>query len=173
MANEAAGVKNAATRKYFTADHLWYFPPPETMAQIAAWANAHGAPTKIPYFSVDRRRPLTAKQWGRLRSKWNHKHGETNVWQVPSVRGRERLKGPAGFLHTNQKPLSLMELTIEACTDIGDVIWEPFGGLCSASVAAMHLQRRSYAAERNEAFFRLAAERLRVEAAEINGSVKS
>lgn len=25
--NEACGVKNAATRKYFTKDHLWYFPP--------------------------------------------------------------------------------------------------------------------------------------------------
>ena len=29
MTNEAAGVKNAATRKYFTKDHLWYFPPPD------------------------------------------------------------------------------------------------------------------------------------------------
>lgn len=27
--NEACGVKNAATRKYFTDDHLWYFPPPD------------------------------------------------------------------------------------------------------------------------------------------------
>lgn len=26
-ANEACGVRNAATRKYLTQDHLWYFPP--------------------------------------------------------------------------------------------------------------------------------------------------
>ena len=26
--NEACGVRNAATRKYFTKDHLWYYPPP-------------------------------------------------------------------------------------------------------------------------------------------------
>ena len=31
-------------------------------------------------------------------------------------------------LHTNQKPLALMDLTVEASSDPGDVVWEPFGG---------------------------------------------
>lgn len=33
-ANEACGVRNAATRKYLTQDHLWYFPPPEAFQQV-------------------------------------------------------------------------------------------------------------------------------------------
>jgi site-specific DNA-methyltransferase (adenine-specific) len=41
------------------------------------------------------------------------------------------------------------------------VVWEPFGGLCSASVAAVRLGRRAFTAETDPAFADLAAERLR------------
>jgi DNA modification methylase len=50
---------------------------------------------------------------------------------------------------------------ITAVTEPGDVVWEPFGGLCSASVAAVRLGRRAFAAETDPAFADLAAERLR------------
>ncbi len=43
--NQACGVKNAATRKYFTGDHLWYFPPPDAFDALVRYANAHGKPT--------------------------------------------------------------------------------------------------------------------------------
>jgi site-specific DNA-methyltransferase (adenine-specific) len=46
-------------------------------------------------------------------------------------------------------------------TEPGDVVWEPFGGLCSGSVAAVTLGRRAFAAETDPAFADLAAERLR------------
>ena len=36
--NEACGVKNAATRKYFTPDRLWYFPPAQAMKMISDYA---------------------------------------------------------------------------------------------------------------------------------------
>ena len=41
---------------------------------------------------------------------------------------------------------------ITAVTEPGDVVWEPFGGLCSASVAAAALGRRAFAAETDQAF---------------------
>jgi hypothetical protein len=41
------------------------------------------------------------------------------------------------------------------------VIWEPFGGLCSASLAAVTLGRRAFAAETDAGFADLAAQRLR------------
>ena len=43
-ANEACGVKNAATRKYLTGDHLWYFPPPDVFQRLVDYANTHGDP---------------------------------------------------------------------------------------------------------------------------------
>lgn len=159
--NEACGVKNAATRKYFTQCHLWYFPPPEMMERLAAYAIQHGRETKRPYFSIDGKTPLSADQWEPMRAKWNHSHGITNVWDEPAVRGDERLKLGLKSLHSNQKPLKLMERIIAATSDPGDVVWDPFGGLCSGAIASLNLHRECYAAELNPVFFELASERLR------------
>ncbi len=124
--NKAAGVKNAATRKYFTRCHLWYFPPPEVMERVAAYASKHGLRTSHSYFSLDGKSKLTAEQWQRMRSKWNHEHGITNVWDAPPVHGAERVKNADGrYVHTNQKPLSLMERIIRASTDRRDVVSGP------------------------------------------------
>jgi hypothetical protein len=162
--NEACGVKNAATRKYFTQCHLWYFPPPEMMVKLAAFAEKYGKPTEVPYFSLDRKTPLTAEQWQKMRAKWNHEHGVTNVWREPAVRGKERFKkNKLKSAHANQKPLKLISRLIKASSDVGDVIWEPFGGLCSTAIAALHTNRKSYSAEFNENYYLLAASRLKQE----------
>jgi site-specific DNA-methyltransferase (adenine-specific) len=162
--NEACGVKNAATRKYFTQCHLWYFPPPEMMARLSFYANRHGRTTDHPYFSLDGRSYLSAEQWAGMRAKWHHVHGITNVWSEPAVRGTERLKDEkAKIVHSNQKPLRLVDLAIRACTDPDDVVWEPFGGLCSAAVACLHEDRRSFSAEVDADIFAAAVDRLRQE----------
>jgi site-specific DNA-methyltransferase (adenine-specific) len=159
--NEACGVKNAATRKYFTQCNLWYFPPPEKMEMLANYANSKGLETDRPYFSLDGRTHLTASKWKGMRSKWNHAHGITNVWQEPAVRGKERIirKGMQS-LHANQKPLKLMERIIEASTEPMDVVWEPFGGLCSATVASLRMCRQCYASELIPEYFDAASERI-------------
>lgn len=162
--NEACEVKNAATRKYFTQDHLWYFPPPEMMVKLADYANCYGHPTSWPYFSIDGKTPITAEQWSRMRSKWNHMHGVTNVWSEPAVRGVERLKDErAKCIHANQKPLRLIERTILASSDVGDVIWEPFGGLCSVAVASLRTGRHCYSAEQLPEYYELASMRIKQE----------
>lgn len=160
--NEACGVRNAATRKYFTLDWRWYLPPPEMIERLAAYATRHGRPTDVPYFSVDRVSPINGERWAAMRAKWNHVHGITNVWQEPALRGEERLRvdGRMKCVHLNQKPLKLMERIIAAVSDPGDVVWEPFGGLCTASVSAARLGRYAYASEINPDYFKLAVERL-------------
>src|SRR6516164_3782154 len=42
-ANEACGVKNAATRKYLTRDWLWYWPPGEMTERLAVLLTRRGA----------------------------------------------------------------------------------------------------------------------------------
>jgi site-specific DNA-methyltransferase (adenine-specific) len=153
-------VKNAATRKYFTADHLWYFPPPEAFDALVRYANAYGKPSGRPYFSLDAARPLTGREWAQMRAKFTCFTGVTNVWRQPAVRGIERLKDQTQCLHMNQKPLKLLELCIRASSEEGDVVWEPFGGLCSATLAAHRLRRRAFAAESAAQFFRIATRRL-------------
>lgn len=146
-ANAACGVKNAASRKYLTADHHWYFPPAEEFSKLAAYANEHGNPDGRPYFSVDGQTTLTSSQWERQRAKFNFEYGVTNVWQEPPIRGKERLKDGTVVAHPNQKPQSLMHRILKASSDEGDVVWEPFGGVGSACLAALNLNRRFFGSE--------------------------
>jgi site-specific DNA-methyltransferase (adenine-specific) len=161
LANKASGVRNAATRKYLTKCHLWYFPPPEAFDGMVAFTNKRGDQKGRPYFSLDGKRSITGEEWGKLRAKFYCDYGINNVWTEPAVRGSERVKeGRFKALHTNQKPLRLMEVAVRASTDQADVVWEPFGGLCSAAVASHRLRRKCVAAEISSAFFLAACERL-------------
>jgi site-specific DNA-methyltransferase (adenine-specific) len=158
--NEASGVINAASRKYFTPDHLWYFPPAEAFEKIAAYANKHGRSSQKPYFSINGKVP-TKIEWSRMRAKFYCPTGVTNVWNEPPVNGHERLKNGNKAVHINQKPLKLMRLLISSTSDKGDVVWEPFGGLCSGAIAASDLGRIAYTAEINAPFFEAATERIK------------
>ncbi len=159
-ANLACGVKNAATRKYLTKCHLWYFPPPEAFELLAQYANRYGHPEGKPYFSLNGVFPATAEAWAKMRAKFHCGVGITNVWREPPVRGEERIKDAYKSVHMNQKPLRLLELAIKASSDPGDVIWEPFGGLCSAAIAALNTGRKCYSAEILEDYYRAARDRL-------------
>jgi site-specific DNA-methyltransferase (adenine-specific) len=166
-ANAACGVADAATRKYFDQGHLWYWPPVEMFRKLSDHANQHGAPEGRPYFSRDGERPLTDEEWAATRSKFRCPHGVTNVWAEGPLHGAERVVAPDGkAIHLNQKPLSLMTRIIEAASDPGDVIWEPFGGLFSATVASLRLGRRAFAAEIDPTYFHFGVERLGREASE-------
>jgi DNA modification methylase len=161
-ANVACGVKDAAVRKYLDQGHLWYFPPPETFAKMAEYANEHGRPEGRPYFSADGKSAMTAQDWSKMRSKFHCPHGWTNVWDRPSLKGAERVKVPmrdSKAAHLNQKPLDLMRNIIEASSDVGDVIWEPFGGLLSASMAAKLSGRRAFGGELDPDYYQLAVSR--------------
>ncbi len=166
LTNAAAGVKNAATRKWFTADHLWYYPPPNFLERLAEFANEHGRPTVRPYFSLDGRSPLTAEQWARMRAKFNYVHGITNVWSEPPMRGDERFKNGLRSAHLSQKPLKLIERAVLASSDEGDVVWDPFGGLGTTAVACLRTDRRCCTAEIVPSYFDLAVARLEAESGE-------
>lgn len=187
-ANEACGVANAASRKFLTGDHLWYCPPPEMMARLVAYANEYGDPAGRPYFALDGAGPVTEADWAEVRGDvayswpgrvqrrrypWRHVHGVTNVWQHPPLHSSERVRGGGArsapragratarsATHLNQKPLALMRRSLRAVTTPDAVVWEPFGGLASGSVAALGLGCRTYAAELNPAFAQLAVSRL-------------
>lgn len=172
-ANEACGVKNAATRKYLTSDWLWYWPPGEAVEKMAKYCLRNGATTDWPYFSLDGKRCITAKDWDIMRAIWNHKNGITNVWTRSPLADSERLKGtmersspriykPSKYsaAHLNQKPLDLMLTQVASTTNKGAVVWEPFGGLASGAVAATLLGRYSYIAEIDDTFYNLAQSRL-------------
>lgn len=170
-ANAACGVADAAVRKYLDRGHLWYFPPPEMFARLVAYANEHGEPSGRPYFSFDGRTPATAADWADMRSKFHCPHGVNNVWDRRPLRGAERVTTGSGkAVHLNQKPIDLISRIIEASTDPGDVIWEPFGGLFTASLAARALGRRAYAAEIDATYYHYGRERFRQPSLPLTGA---
>jgi len=167
QANEACGVLNAATRKYLTGDHLWYYPPVDAFVKLAQYANEYGDPGGRPYFSIDGRGPISNREWSALRTKFHCDVGVTNVWREPQVSGSERIQGARNgmkykfsSLHGSQKPLKFIELTIRACTDENDVVWEPFGGLCPGAVVSHRLCRGYHGAEVISEFYSAAVDRL-------------
>jgi hypothetical protein len=163
QSNQACGIANAATRKYLTQCHLWYFPPGDAVSAMAKWCTKRGAKTNRPYFSIDGVAPVTAAAWDNLRAKWTHVHALTNVWREPPVHGIERIKARtgSGYLHANQKPVTLLKRQILASSSPNDVVWEPFGGLMSATVAAIELGRRAHVAELNPTYFEAGSQRVK------------
>jgi hypothetical protein len=162
-ANEACGVADAAVRKYLDQGHLWYFPPPEMFQRMQEFANMHGEPEGRPYFSLDGRKPASGEEWAAMRSQFHCPHGVTNVWDRPSLKGSERIRvgGTSGrAVHLNQKPLDLMEMIIQATSEPDDVVWEPFGGLFTAVVAADRLGRAAYGGEVDPTYFQFGVKRL-------------
>ncbi len=168
-ANKACGVADAAVRKYLDQGHLWYYPPPEMFARMQEYANRHGDPAGRPYFPLDGKTPATAEQWSKMRPKFQCPHGVTNVWERPPLHGKERekangLNGKA--THLNQKPFDLISMLINCSSEVGDVVWEPFGGLFTACLASGMLRRTAFGAEIDPAYFQYGIERLRREAAQ-------
>ena len=160
---EACGVADAAVRKYFDQGHVWYFPPPEMFLRLQEFANTFGKATGRPYFSIDGKRPGTIEQWSAMRTKFKCPYGFTNVWSRTPLHGAERCrtngrKGKA--VHLNQKPLDLIRMIIDASSDEGDVIWEPFGGLFTACIAARMENRRSFSGEIDPTYFHYGVQRI-------------
>ncbi|MCL4252639.1 MAG: site-specific DNA-methyltransferase [Anaerolineae bacterium] len=158
--NAVCGVKNAATRKYFTKDHLWYFPPVEAFEKLVAYANTYGITDERPFFSLDGIKPLSGQEWEQMRAKFYCPIGITNVWNEPPLAGKERLKNGSKAVHLNQKPLKIIRNLIQMSSDENDIIWEPFGGLFTGAVASHELKRRYFGAEIDEQIYQLGLERL-------------
>jgi site-specific DNA-methyltransferase (adenine-specific) len=167
LANEACGVLNAATRKYLTSDHLWYYPPPEAFEKLARYANEYGRADGRPYFSIDGQASISPAKWAKLRAKFKCEFGVTNVWRAPQVGGAERIQGERNgmrykfaSLHGSQKPTQFIERIVRASTDENDVVWEPFGGLCPGALVCYDLNREYHGAEIVPEFYSAAIERL-------------
>lgn len=160
VTNSACGVVDAATRKYFTKCHLWYMPPAEAFEKIVKYANKHGVEDGKPYFSIDGINPMTKEDWEKQKPIFKCPFGKTNVWPFPQLRNSERKKDGNKSVHNNQKPLAIIKSLIEMTTDIDDVVWEPFGGLCTTAIASLDLKRKCYSSEICDDTYKYAVKRL-------------
>jgi len=102
---------------------------------------------------------MTEQEWAEMRSIFNCPMGITNVWDRNPLKGSERVKVDGKAAHLNQKPLDLMAQIIAASSNDSGVVWEPFGGLFSASLAARQLGRKSFASEIDTTYYQIGLQR--------------
>lgn len=159
--NVACGVVDAATRKYFTKCHLWYMPPADAFGKIVEYANTYGEEGGKPYFSINGINSLTAKEWEDYKPVFNCPFGFTNVWNIPQLRSKERLKKEQKAIHLNQKPIEIIKSIVEMSSNENDVIWDPFAGLCTTAMACKDNKREVFCAEINEQVYEIAKNRIK------------
>jgi site-specific DNA-methyltransferase (adenine-specific)/modification methylase len=76
-----------------------------------------------------------------------------DVWSLPLVQGRERLRGKDGrALHPTQKPEEMLKRIIIASSNKGDLVLDPFGGSGTTMEACQKLDRSCWAVEISQEF---------------------
>ena len=82
-------------------------------------------------------------------------------WSIPLCTGDERLKDENGNkAHPTQKPEALLYRVLLACTKPGMVVLDPFFGTGTTGAAAKRLGRHFIGIEREEAYRKVASERI-------------
>lgn len=79
----------------------------------------------------------------------------TSVWHLDAPRGEEKIFGK----HPTQKPLSLLERIINASTDEGDTVLDPFSGSSTTGIAATLVKRSFIGVELEMEYINLSMER--------------
>ncbi|HYD25041.1 MAG TPA: site-specific DNA-methyltransferase [Croceibacterium sp.] len=81
-------------------------------------------------------------------------------WVIPICGGPERLKRGGVKAHPTQKPEALLYRVLLATTEAGDVVLDPFFGTGTTGAVAKRLGRRWIGCEREEAYRKVALERI-------------
>jgi modification methylase len=81
-------------------------------------------------------------------------------WTIPLCGGPERLKRDGRKAHPTQKPEALLHRVLMASTKPGETVLDPFFGSGTTGAVAKKLGRRFIGLERDEAYARIARERL-------------
>lgn len=81
-------------------------------------------------------------------------------WLLPLCTGQERLKQAGKKAHPTQKPEALLYRIILAATQPGDVVLDPFFGTGTTGAVAKKLGRRYIGIEKEDAYVKLAQERI-------------
>lgn len=95
---------------------------------------------------------------------YNSKKVPGNVWDFPRVRYRmEEFEN-----HPTQKPVALLNRIIQASSNVGDIVLDPFSGSFTTSFVAKMLNRKSIGIEINEDYVKIGLRRMEL-ATEYNG----
>ena len=85
-----------------------------------------------------------------------------DVWKVPLVQGKERLRANDGrALHPTQKPEEVLKIIVLASSNKGDIVLDPFLGSGTTAYIAKKYHRRWIGIESDKNYLRIARRRMR------------
>ncbi len=84
-----------------------------------------------------------------------------DLWEIPLVQGKERIKGEDGkALHPTQKPEEMLKRIILICSKEGDIILDPFLGSGTTAIIAQRFGRKWIGIEKEKKYVEIAKKRL-------------
>ena len=84
-----------------------------------------------------------------------------DMWSMPLVQGKERLRGEHGrALHPTQKPEEMLKRIILASSDEGDIVLDPFLGTATTTYVAKQLKRGWIGIEKDHEYVRISRRRM-------------
>jgi len=85
-----------------------------------------------------------------------------DVWQLPLVQGRERIRGKDNrAVHPTQKPEEMLRRIILASSNKGSVVLDPFVGSGTTAFVAKKLGRHWIGIEKDRKYFQVAENRMK------------
>ena len=87
---------------------------------------------------------------------FNPQMGYTDVWTDIDFYKEKHL-------HPTQKPLRLIKRLVEASSNEGDIVLDPFAGSGSTQVACIHLNRHYIGIEMDTNYYQMASKRIALE----------
>ncbi|MCK4668451.1 site-specific DNA-methyltransferase [Candidatus Dependentiae bacterium] len=87
-----------------------------------------------------------------------------DLWKMPLVQGRERIKSESGrAAHPTQKPVEMLKRIILASSLPGDIVFDPFAGSGTTLVVAERFKRKWIGVERETKYIKIIQQRLKKE----------
>lgn len=104
----------------------------------------------------------TVKEINPARQKDGRPKQMRDLWELPLVQGKERLRGDDGrALHPTQKPEEMLKRIILASSRKGDIVLDPFLGSGTTTCVAKQYGRRWIGIEKDQAYAKMARQRMK------------
>jgi site-specific DNA-methyltransferase (adenine-specific)/modification methylase len=85
-----------------------------------------------------------------------------DVWPMPLVQGKERIRGQNGrAIHPTQKPEEMLKRIIVASSNKGDLVFDPFMGSGTTAFVAKKLKRNWIGVEKEKKYIKIANARIK------------
>lgn len=166
---DVPAILSACVKKLRKKRHVYVFGPRDLVASVDAltppteliWDKERTGmgDLSLPWAPAHEQIHFSVKVQSAAERKEGRGNATARLRQASVLRGFVRPDGNAS-VHPNEKPVPLMRRIVEASSNLGDLVLDPFMGSASTVVAALVSGRRAIGIEIDEKYFAAAVERV-------------